>query len=70
MTVYEFAKKCMADQEFNRGGIVKNERKYLDAIGFDYYVSGGQVDGSGVDLKKFYEAMHTLLTLNDKYSRK
>ena len=31
MTVYDFAKKCMADPEFNRGGIVKNERKYLDA---------------------------------------
>lgn len=68
-TVYDFAKACMKDPEFNRGGIVKNERKWLDAIGFEYTVVGGQVNGSGEDLAKFYEAMQTLLTLKDKYSK-
>ena len=47
MTVYDFAKKCMADPEFNRGGIVKNERKYLDAVGFQYMVEDGQVINGG-----------------------
>ena len=69
MTVYEFAKKCMADEEFNKGGIVKNERKYLDAVGFQYTVKGGEIVDSGEDLKEFYEAMHTLLFLQDKYSK-
>lgn len=69
MTVYDFAKKCMADPEFNRGGIVKNERKYLDAVGFEYKVEGGQVVESGADLQRFYEAMMTLLSLNNKYAK-
>ena len=68
MTVYDFARKCMKDEEFNRGGIVKNERKCLDAIGFDYSVKGGMIESSGEDLTKFYEAMETLRYLNDKYS--
>ena len=67
MTVYEFAKKCMKDAEFNRGGIVANERKYLDAIGFDYKVKNGVICESGEDLKNFYVAMHILLDLNWKY---
>lgn len=68
MTVYEFAKKCMGDAEFNKGGIVKNERKYLDAVGFEYKVSNGQIV-EGEDIDKFYEAMVTLLRLNDKYKK-
>lgn len=67
MTVYEFAKKCMSDTEFNKGGIVKNERKYLDAVGFEYKVSHGQIVESE-DIDKFYEAMVTLLRLNEKYN--
>ncbi len=68
MTVYDFAKKCMADEEFNRGGIVKNERKYLDKIGFDYKVSHGAICESGEDLERFYNAMQVLLELQNKYS--
>ena len=70
MTVYEFAKKCMNDEEFNRGGIIKNERKYLDAVGFEYTVKDGGIESLGEDLGKFYDAMTTLLTLNDKYTRR
>ena len=68
MTVYDFAKKCMADPEFNRGGIVKNERKYLDAVGFQYMVEDGQVINGGTDMHEFYDAMMTLLRLNNKYA--
>ena len=67
MTVYDFARKCMRDEEFNRGGIVKNERKYLDLIGFPYTVKDGVIYESGEDLKRFYEAMYTLLDLQRKY---
>ena len=69
MTVYDFAKKCMADPEFNRGGIVKNERKYLDAVGFQYMVEDGQVINGGADMHEFYDAMMTLLMLNNKYAK-
>lgn len=69
MTVYDFAKKCMADPEFNRGGIVKNERKYLDAVGFQYIVEDGQVINGGTDMHDFYDAMMTLLRLNNKYAK-
>lgn len=67
MTVYDFAKKCMKDEEYNRGGVVKNERKYLDAIGFEYTVKDGIIAAGGEDLTKFYEAMETLRRLNEKY---
>jgi len=67
MTVYDFAKKCMDDEEFNRGGIIKNERKYLDDIGFEYSVKFGCVYSHGEDLAAFYSAMQTLLDLNNKY---
>lgn len=67
MTVYEFAKKCMADTEFNKGGIVRNERKYLDAVGFQYTVKGGEIVDCSEDLHQFYEAMQTLLDLQIKY---
>lgn len=70
MTVYDFAKKLMADEEFNAGGIIPNERKYLDAIGFRYIVEDGIVVESGDDLRSFYEAMQTILALNDKYLSK
>ena len=69
MTVYEFAKVCMKDVEFNRGGIVTNERKHLDAVGFEYTVKGGVIVESGEDLAKFYDAMATLRELNEKYSK-
>lgn len=69
MTVYDFAKKCMKDDEFNRGGIVKNERKCLDTIGFEYTVKDGCVYSTGDDLRRFYEAMGTLLELQNKYSK-
>lgn len=69
MDVYGFAKACMKDEEFNRGGIIKNERKYLDAIGFEYTVENGSVKAAGDDLGRFYQAMSTLLELQNKYSR-
>lgn len=67
MDVYGFAKACMKDEEFNRGGIVKNERKYLDAIGFEYVMEKGKVKCAGDDLGKFYGAMAVLLELQNKY---
>ena len=70
LTVYDFAKHCMRDAEFNKGGVPKNERKYLDAIGFEYSVKDGCLYGCGEDLGKFFEAMTTLQTLNEKYMRK
>lgn len=69
MTVYDFAKKCMADEEFNRGGILKNERKYLDDIGFEYTVKDGCIYSSGEDLSAFYHAMEVLCSLNKKYKK-
>ena len=69
MTVYDFARKCMADEEFNRGGIVKNERRYIDSVGFSYTVKDGYVYESGDDLRRFYNAMYTLLSLQQKYSK-
>lgn len=67
MTVIQFANKCLKDKEFTRGGIVKNERRCLDEIGFSYKVDGGVIVESGEDLTKFYEAVNTLLMLNKKY---
>lgn len=69
MTVYEFAKKLMKDEEFNRGGIIRNERKYLDAVGFEYTVKDGCLYSQGEDLTKFYEAMYTLYELEKKYNK-
>lgn len=69
MTVYEFARKLMKDDEFNRGGIIQNERKYLDAIGFLYTVKDGCVREYGEDLRKFYEAMEILCQLQKKYAK-
>ena len=69
MTVYEFAKKCMNDAEFNRGGIVKNERKLVDAVGFEYKAANGQIIEGGADLNRFYEAMSTLQYLQNKYNK-
>ena len=68
ITVYDFARKLMKDEEFNCGGIMKNERKYIDAIGFDYSVSGGELH-CGDDLGKFFDAMCTLCMLQKKYNR-
>lgn len=69
ITVYDFAKACMKDAEFNKGGIPKNERKFLDEIGFEYTVKDGQVYGYGDDLSKFFDAMTTLYNLQRKYSK-
>ena len=68
-TVYDFAKKLMSDDEFNRGGIMKNERKYMDSIGFEYIVKDGQVDTYGDDLRDFFNAMCVLCKLNNKYEK-
>lgn len=69
MTVYDLVRKCMSDPEFNRGGILKNERKYLDAIGFEYTVKDGCITNYCLDLEYFYHAMTTLHKLNEKYSK-
>lgn len=70
MTVYDFAKKLMADEEFNRGGIMKNERRYIDAIGFEYTVKDGVINEYGTDLRDFFSAMCMLCNLNQKYTKK
>lgn len=67
MTVYDFVKKCMNDAEFNAGGVPKDERKYLDGIGFEYTVKDGQVYSYGEDLDEFFRAMCALARLNKKY---
>ena len=68
MTIYDFARKCMTDPEFNCGGIPKNERKYLDDIGFEYTMKDGCVWSYGEDLNDFYDAMFKLQRLNKKYN--
>ena len=67
MTVFEFAKKCMNDKEFCAGGIVKNEKKQLDAVGFSYMVERGEIAQYGDDAEKFYSALVTLVKLQKKY---
>lgn len=69
ITVYDFAKACMKDPEFNKGGIPKSERKWLDEIGFEYTVKDGCVYNYGEDLDDFYKAMTTLCNLQRKYSK-
>lgn len=69
MDVYAFARYCMKDSEFNAGGIVSNERRWLDYVGFDYAVKDGQVCSTGDDLAEFYKAMEILRTLQKKYSK-
>lgn len=68
-TVYDFAKHCMNDANFQVSGIPTNERKWLDAIGFEYTVKDGCISNSGEDLSEFYNAMCTLLALNNKYAK-
>ena len=69
MTVFEFAKKLMNDEEFKRGGVPKNERKYIDAVGFKYTVENGTITECGSDLSDFYVAMAKLLELEKKYNK-
>lgn len=66
-TVYDFVRHCMKDDNFQVSGIPANERKWLDAIGFDYHVKDGCISESGTDLSIFYNAMVTLCELNKKY---
>lgn len=68
MTVYDFVKRCMDDPEFNRGGVVANERELLDAVGFDYKVENGSVKECGEDAQQFFSAMCSLAALNRKYA--
>ena len=70
MTVFDLAKKFMSDNEMRSGSYEKNERKYLDAVGFDYLVEDGEITGIGDDLYKFYDAMNTLVALQYKYKRR
>ena len=70
-TVYSFAKRLMADDEFNRGGIIENEQRYLDAIGFDYEKdANGTICASGADLAEFYQTMEVIRCLHKKYDIK
>ena len=68
MTVFEFAKKLMKNEEFLAGGIAKNERKMLDAVGFEYTMKNGTIHHVGDDATEFYNAMATLVKLQKKYS--
>ena len=60
-TVWNFAKHCMSDPEFLRGGIPTKEKYYLNKLGWK---EGDE------NCRKFYEAMITLDNLkaikNDK----
>lgn len=67
ITVFDFAKHCMTDKEFLSGGISNKERKWLDAIGFEYTMKDGCIYQNGEDLHEFYTAMYTLLRLQKKY---
>ena len=69
MTVLEYAKKCMNDEEFKAGGVPKNERRYLDEIGFEYKVRNGAVCDVCDDLQTFYRAVYDLVRLNEKYQK-
>ena len=69
MTVFEMAKKLMKDKDFLMGGISLNERKWADAVGFEYTVKDGCIYNTGEDMTEFYKAMATLLDLEKKYSK-
>lgn len=69
MTVLQFFNKCLKDPETLAGGIMKNERKYLDAVGFKYTVEDGQIVEYGEDLHEFYEIFYSLLRLEKKYGK-
>lgn len=68
MTVYEYAKILFKDEEHNKGGIINNERKYLDKVGFEYTVKDGCISCVGEDGARFYDAMEILRELNKKYA--
>lgn len=67
-TIYDFARHCMKDKEFNRGGLPSREYEFFDALGL-YYCIGehGEIKSVSSDIEKFYEAMTTLYELNKKY---
>lgn len=69
MDVYGFAKKLMNNDDFNGGGIIRNERKYLDSIGFEYTVKDGCIYNESDDMREFYRAMETLRMLQKKYGK-
>lgn len=68
-TVYSFAKRLMDDENFNCGGIIENEKRYLDSIGFEYTETTDGCWEDGEDLHEFYKAMITIWRLQKKYSR-
>ena len=71
MTIYDFARACMRDAEFNKGGIVKNEKKYLDGLGIQYHLDEwGNLYSDDENLDKFYNAMYTLLYLKLEFDKK
>lgn len=68
-SIYSFAKYCMQDEEFNKGGIPQKERYYFDQLGMKYAVDkDGCVIAESKDISDFYVAMATLYRLNKKYS--
>lgn len=69
-TVYGFAKHCMQDDEFQRGGIPTGETDWLKSIGMEFTVHEDGVIEIGEDASRFYTAMATLYELDRKYSRK
>ena len=56
-TVWNFAKHCMVDSEFLRGGIPTKEEYYLKKLGWK---AGDE------NCNRFYEAMIALWKLNKK----
>lgn len=58
--VYEFAKYCLDDEEFNRGGIPTEEKNFLNKLGWKI---------GDVNLALFYEAVGRLYDLQKEMDK-
>ena len=67
-TIFSFARYCMNDDEFLRGGIPSGEKDFLDALGMDYDTDeNGVITGTSGDVARFYNALWILRDLSQKY---
>lgn len=55
-TVYAFAKHCMEDDEFNRGGLPAKEAYYLKKLGWNR---------ESDELAEFYKALTTIQIIQE-----
>ena len=56
--IYNYAKHCFKDKDFNMGGNPQKEKYYLNKMG---------LTPEDKDVSMFYQAMCTLYELNKKY---